>query len=390
MPDVFDIAVIGLGAVGSATLLQAAERGLACVGIDRFVPPHVWGSSHGETRITRQAIGEGLSYVPLAIRSHEIWRDLERRTGRELLTAAGCLVLADGGGTSAESFISRTIAAAQRFDIEHATLDSDAIRRRFPQFAVGRADRAYFEPGGGYLHVERCIATNVMLARAAGAACHLGETVAAIHPEANHVVIELDSGERILAAQAVVAAGSWVGGLLGEPFASWLTPTRQIMHWFPLDPAPALTRAWTASPVFIWSHPDRTRDFYGFPSIDGGCTVKTANEQPPVAVAPDTMDRTAGPDEATRMHADHLAARLIGVQASAARSATCLYTQSPDAHFVIDRHPDSDRLLVASPCSGHGFKHAAAIGDTIAARLAGGSTDIDLEAFRLARLQTVR
>ncbi len=381
----FDLAIIGLGAVGSATLFQAAERGLRCVGIDRFVPPHVWGSSHGETRITRQAIGEGLAYVPLAMRSHAIWRDLERRTGRELLTACGCLVVADGGGAAGDDFIGRTIAAAERFDIEHRMLDADAVRQRFPQFAPGADDRAYFEPGGGYLHVERCIATNLTLAKTTGARCRLGETVAALHPQAKHVAIELVNGERILAAHVVVAAGSWAGGLLGEPFDALLTPTRQVMHWFALAPDPASATAWTEGPAFIWSHGDRTRDFYGFPSIDGGCTIKTANEQPPIRVAPEAIQRTIAPNEAADMYADHLAGRLLGVRPDPVRSTTCLYTQSPDAHFVIGGHPASDRITVASPCSGHGFKHSAAIGEILAARSAGGSVDIDLGIFDPAR-----
>ncbi|WP_230771894.1 N-methyl-L-tryptophan oxidase [Sphingomonas sp. Leaf4] len=389
MANRFDVAIIGLGAVGSATLLQAAERGLDCVGIDRFVPPHIWGSSHGETRITRRAIGEGLAYVPLALRSHAIWLDLEARTGRTLLTASGCLVLAEGGGPAADSFLGRTIAAAERFDIDHEQLDADAIRHRFPHFAPGDADHGCFEPGGGYLHVERCIATNLMLARAAGGLCRFGETAVALDPVTGGVAIELAGGERITAAQVVVAAGSWAGALLGEPFASLLTPTRQVMHWFPLDPVPALAAAWANGPTFIWSHADRTRDFYGFPSIDGGCTIKTANEQPPVRVTPDTMHRTAGPDEAAAMYAGHVAGRLRGVRADAARSATCLYTQSPDAHFAIGGHPAMDRVLVASPCSGHGFKHSAAIGEAIAQRLAGEADAIDLAGFALSRFDAV-
>lgn len=385
MDTAFDVAIVGLGAVGSATLLQAAARGLRCVGIDRFVPPHIQGSSHGETRITRRAIGEGLAYVPLAMRSHAIWRDLETRTGRTLLTTPGCLVLAEGGGAATDGFLGRTIAAAERFDIDHEQLDADAIRHRFPQFAVGDADHGYFEPGGGYLHVERCIATNLMLAQAAGGLCRFGETVAALHPRAGGIAIEFAGGERITAAQVVVAAGSWAGALLGEPFASLLTPTRQVMHWFPLEPVPALAAAWVGGPTFIWSHGDRTRDFYGFPSIDGGCTIKTANEQPPIPVTPDTMRRTVDPDEAAAMYAGHVAGRLRGVRPDAARSAACLYTQSPDAHFAIGRHPAMDRVLVASPCSGHGFKHSAAIGEAIAQRLAGETVALALDDFALSR-----
>lgn len=134
--DTCDIAIVGLGAVGSATLLQASLRGLRCIGIDRFTPPHTLGSSHGETRITRRAIGEGLAYVPLAMRSHEIWREIEARTGQELLTASGCLILSraagDDGRAAQRPFVERTLDAARRFGIEHELLDAGEIRSRFP------------------------------------------------------------------------------------------------------------------------------------------------------------------------------------------------------------------------------------------------------------------
>src|SRR5664279_6287621 len=165
MAIVADIAVIGLGAVGSATLYQAAKLGARVIGIDRFVPPHDQGSSHGETRITRQAIGEGREFGPLVLRSNEIWEELEAATGASLMTRNGGLVLAshDVGGNhhGSRSFLQDTIDAAVEFGIPHETLRADEIRRRFPQFRLTADEEGYFEPGAGFLRPEACVKTPV-------------------------------------------------------------------------------------------------------------------------------------------------------------------------------------------------------------------------------------
>lgn len=383
----YDLAVVGLGAVGSATLMQAASRGLRCIGIDRYAPPHPLGSSHGETRITRQAIGEGLAYVPLVQRSHAIWRDLAAQTGEQLLVPSGFLMLSQGRRPDdGDGFLDRTLAAARRFGIDHSRLDAAAVRERYPQFAVADDDRAYFEPGGGYLRVERCIETNLAVARQRGAACRLDSIAAALHDARDHVAIRLADGSTIRAGEVVVAAGSWAGPLLGAPFDTLLTPTRQIMHWFDVDAACA--RDWQDSPAFIWTHRDRSEDFYGFPSIDNGRSIKLADERPPVATSPATIDRAVSATERETMYRSHVLPRLRGLTRGAPRAVTCLYTQTPDGHFLIDRHPQMPRVHVASPCSGHGFKHAAAIGEALAQRVAGGTSDLDLSPFRLDRFAT--
>ena len=376
-----DVAVVGLGAMGAATLYQLAKRGIRAIGIDRHAPPHDQGSSHGETRITRQAVGEGDVYAPLVIRSHEIWRELEAATGASLLEACGMLVMAPAGSRTGHhgkaDFLTRTIAVAQRHGIAHEVLDAAEIARRFPGFRLTGTERGCFEPGGGFVRPEACIAAQLAEATRLGAGIRTGTRVLALHQRADGVAIETDQGS-IEAAQVVVAAGAWAGGLLGAPYDRLLLPYRQVLHWFPVDDAvPTI-------PAFIWMHGARPEDyFYGFPALAGA--VKVATEQYADPCNPDALDRTVSPGEQAAMWETHVAPRLESLAAPALRSAACLYTVTPDAGFVVERHPRQDRLVVVSACSGHGFKHSAGLGEAVAEWLAEGRSRIDLSPFRSAR-----
>ena len=195
-----DILVAGLGAVGSAALYQAAKLGARVIGIDRFSPPHDHGSSHGDTRITRQAIGEGRSFVPLVLRSNQIWQELEAATGRTLMTRNGALILAPmgvaGDHHGSTSFLEDTFAAADEFDIPHHRLDAAEIAARFPQFRLTGDEAGYYEPGAGYLRPEACIETQLAMARQHGAVIHTGETVLAIEGATAVEGVEVRTSER--------------------------------------------------------------------------------------------------------------------------------------------------------------------------------------------------
>ena len=383
-----DVAVVGLGAMGAATLYQLARHGVSAIGIDRFTPPHTMGSSHGETRITRCAVGEGAGYVPLAQRSHAIWRELETETGERLLETCGMLLLGKPGQRTQHhgkaDFLDATMRIAERHGIPHELLDTAAITARFPAFNLTDGEAGYFEPGGGFLHPERCVATQLRAAATRGATLRTGQQVVAIEPAANGVRILFADGA-ILADRLVLAAGAWAAGLLGPRFAPLLVPYRQVLHWFTPDDAAAYGP--DAFPTFIWIHGSGAEDyFYGFPALPGLGGVKVATEQYSASCNPDIVSRDVAADEALSMHAAHVAGRLRGVGARPARSAACLYTVTPDSGFVIDTLPDDDRVIVVSACSGHGFKHSAAIGEAIAQWLCTGRPDIDLEPFRLERV----
>ncbi len=383
-----DVAVVGLGAMGAATLYQLARLGVAAVGVDRFAPPHAMGSSHGETRITRCAVGEGEAYVPFVTRSHAIWRTLEAETGATLLEACGLLMLAPRGVRTGHhgkaDFLNRTIGVARRHRIAHETFDADGIAERFPAFALRGDEAAYFEPGGGFVHPERCIAAQLSRAAALGARVVTGCTVGAIEPAGRQVRVTTD-GETIVADQVVVAAGAWAGRLLGGPFGGALVPYRQALHWFGVADEAAYRPG--TCPAYIWMHgtaPDEY--FYGFPTVAGSGEVKVATEQYGLACDPDTVQRTVHDDERAAMFGAHVAGRLRGAKGGPGRSAACLYTVTPDSGFVIDRHPEMDRVIVVSACSGHGFKHSAGIGEAVAQLATEGRSDVDLAPFRLSRL----
>ncbi len=239
---VADVIVVGLGALGSAVLYQLARRGVRAIGIDRYDPPHALGSSHGESRITRLSVGEGEAYAPLVRRSHVLWREIEAEAGAELLLQTGWLLVAPQGGAARHhgktDFMARTISVARRFDVPHEVLDSDGIAARFPQFNV-RADAVgFFEPGAGLLFAERCVATQIRLAREQGAIVRTGERVGTIRQEGDSVAVVTDRGS-IRANRVVVTAGPWLAGLMRGRFGALAKPYRQVLHWFTPENAQA-------------------------------------------------------------------------------------------------------------------------------------------------------
>jgi len=385
--------VIGLGAMGSATVYHLAKRRHPVLGIDRFRPPHAHGSTHGETRITRRAIGEGEHYSPFAIRSHELWREIEREIGRELLTPTGLLVISSAGGAATmhvAGFLETTVAAAGRYGIPHELLSAADIRRRYPAFNVEPEEVGYFEPGAGYLRPEACVAAQLELAERHGAELHYGETVLRVEQHGARVTVRTDRAT-YQAAQVILSAGPWLPDLLGGPeppdkIRAWpFSVTRQVLYWFaPRESIdPFLPERF---PAFIWEPRHAAEALYGFPAIDGPAGgVKVASGAYGEPTTPDAVERAVDQRSIERMYQTLVAPCLPGLSGRCLKALTCLYTLTPDAGFVIDRHPDYDRVLIVSPCSGHGFKHSAAIGEAVAELVTEGRSRLDLSPFRLAR-----
>jgi sarcosine oxidase len=382
-----DVIVVGLGAMGSAALYQLARHGIKAVGIDRFTPPHDRGSSHGESRITRQAIGEGEEYVPFALRSHEIWRELEADTGRSLFSPIGGLIIGrrtDPGIHGQSDFIGRTISAAQRFHIEHEVLAPDDVARRFPQFRLVGDETCYYEPGAGFLRPELCVATQLDRARELGADVRTDETVTRVTADATSVTV-VTSAATYAAGRVIVTAGAWVPQLLGGAYANLLRVYPQTLYWFAPEDLAAFAPG--RFPIFIWRYGAGDDDhFYGFPVVGEG--VKLATEQFAREISPDEVRQAPSLAEAARMHEAHVRERLVGLSSQCVRAMTCLYTVTPGFGFLIDRHPEWAHVMVASPCSGHGFKHSAAIGEALAERVIQGTSRLDLTPFSLARFGT--
>ena len=394
MAIVSDIVIVGLGAVGSAALYQAAKLGTKVIGIDRFDPPHDRGSSHGDTRITRQAIGEGREFVPLVLRSNEIWEELEAATGRSLMTRCAGLVLAapDVGGShhGSNSFLLDTVNAAKEFGIPHQQLSNDEIRRLYPQFRLTADEVGYYEPGAGFLRPEACVETQLAEAKKLGAKVRTSEIVLEVQPTGDAVEVKTDKAT-YAAAKVILTAGPWIAKLLPPEYADNFRVYRQTLCWFALQQnfdryVPE------RFPIFIWITGNRTQDMlYGFPAIDGPAGgIKVATERYENTVDPDAVPRDVNDESTSEMYSEYIAPRFPDVAEHCLRTATCLYTVTPDAKFVIDYADADETILFASACSGHGFKHSAAVGEALAQRVLGLPATLDLSAFLWERLGKLR
>jgi sarcosine oxidase len=384
-----EVIVVGLGAVGAAAAYQLAKRGTRVLGVDRYSPPHAMGSSHGDTRITRLAIGEGAHYTPLVLRANQIWREIESQTGEDLLVVTGGLIVSSDrrrATTHVPNFFENTIEAARRYGITHELLEADQIRRRFPLFAVRDNEVGYYEPGAGYLRPEACIAAQLRLAEDHGATLHREERVVALEPAGDGVAVRTDRGE-YRAAQAIVAAGPWIHEFLPPGLAPHFTVTRQVLFWFEARP-PVSRFSPPGFPVWIWELQDASHVIYGFPAIDGPHGgVKIATEQYSQTTTPHAVVREVGKEEIRRMHEELVAPCFPELGPRCVKATACLYTATADFHFAIGRHPAIPAAIIASPCSGHGFKHSAALGEALAQLVQDGASRLDLSAFGLGRFR---
>jgi sarcosine oxidase len=370
----YDAAVIGLGATGSAALLNLARAGVRAVGIERFAPGHDRGSSHGETRIIRLGYFEHPSYVPLLRRTYELWRELEAAAGRPLMHITG---IAEIGPPEGE-VVAGTLRASREHGLRHEVLDAAAVMRRFPAFQIPEHYVGVFQPDGGFLDVEPSVQAMVALAQAAGAKVRTNEIVRSVTPSGAGVRIETDRGT-IEAGTVIVAAGAWVTKLLPE-LAAKLRITRQVQAWFQPDEAAPFAPG--RVPVFLIESQHGVH--YGFPP-HGGSGVKIAkHHHADETVDPENVDREISKTDEALIRAvfEHIPAadgRMITAK-------TCLYTVTPDHDFVVDRLPNAPNIIVASACSGHGFKFAPVLGEALCDLAAHSAPRHDISRFRLARL----
>ncbi|HTS89713.1 MAG TPA: N-methyl-L-tryptophan oxidase [Gemmatimonadales bacterium] len=374
MPRRFDVAVVGLGAVGSSALLALTRRGLKAVGVDRFTPPHSLGSSHGRSRIIREAYYESPVYVPLVRRAYELWRRLEVEAGRPLLRTTGGLMVGPADG----ALVRGSRRSAEQHGIPFEILDSVEVRRRYPVLEVRPDQVALLEPRAGVLDPEGCLEGTLSLAVRGGAELWDQTLMTAWRPAADGLTVGT-SREMIECAALILALGPWhaeSGGVPGVP----LSIERQAMFWF--EPKARAERFGTEQlPVFIWEW-ERGRFFYGIP--DAGDGFKVAGHHEGRVVSPDQVERQVSDEEVDEMR--RLLRRTIPLADGRLRdAATCLYTNTPDQHFALGPHPEDPRVVVASPCSGHGFKFASALGEILADLAMQAEPSFDITPFRLDR-----
>jgi sarcosine oxidase len=352
----FDVVVIGLGAMGSASIYSIAKRGLRVLGVERYEPGHPRSSSFGESRLIRLAYAEGREYVALVREAYDLWEELERVTGEQVMIRTG-MIEADYPGST---HVRDALLSCDKEDLPVERLTAAAANARYPAFNLPADWDVIFQPKAGVLLPEKAIRLFVARAQAHGAHVRLKTRVISVKPVGDTVQIVLEGGERIEAGSAVVSAGAWIGDLLPDVAAD-LNLTRQSLMWFkPINPA--LVQR-DRMPAFFFETPDGL--FYGLPDICGtGVKVALHGSGGGLSSAEETRA------EVSQAEFEHLHA-MIGRYVPAAAGAllntsVCIYTRAPNDRFVVGLHPKAPQLVIASACSGHGFKFASVMGEILA------------------------
>jgi sarcosine oxidase len=375
----YDAIVIGLGGMGSASAFHLARRGKRVLGLEQFGPQHEQGSSHGLTRIIRLAYHEHPSYVPLLRRAYQLWHELEGISGEKLLITTGSL---EGGPQDGEMFRG-ALEAADLHDLPHEVLDGAELRRRYPAYAgFDDATRVVSQPDGGFLLSERTIQAHLDGARAAGAELHFEEPVTAWEPIG-------DEGARVRtprgtyeAERLVICAGAWARSLV-PGLAELAVPERQVLAWL----TPRHPELFTPDrfPVFLIDVAEGS--YYGFPAHDGHGFKFGWYHHFREPIDPADPDRSTRPDDEAALRA--FAERYFPDGAGPTEMLkACIFTNSPDEHFLIDRLPDAPQVSIAAGFSGHGYKFCSVVGEIMAGLALDGGTRHDIALFRIDRFGT--
>lgn len=370
----YDVIVLGLGGMGSAAAAQLAKRRKRVLGLEQFELGHELGASAGRTRIIRKAYFEGLAYVPLLMRAYELWRELERETTTTLLDLVGSLMV----GVPEGSMLAGVRLSMQRYGVMIDELSSEQVAARFPQARLRSNEVGLFEPEAGIVFPERGIAAHQQAARAHGAELRGGVRVVGWRrSSAGTVQVELAGGEAVEAEQLILCAGPWLAEITRE-LALPLTVQRNVQIWF--SPATEdLSRG--RFPVFFVDRPGLPKPLYGFPDLGDG--VKAALHAFGAVTTPASLDREIHPADIAAVKFA-LDGWLPGAAGRFRSGKACMYTLTPDEHFIIDRHPQDDGVIIAGGFSGHGYKFCPVVGEIIA-DLVDGTTRHDVEFLSLRR-----
>ncbi|MBA0052339.1 N-methyl-L-tryptophan oxidase [Streptomyces sp. AJS327] len=381
-PTTYDVIVLGLGGMGSSTVCHLATRGARVLGLERFGPAHNRGSSHGGSRITRQSYFEDPAYVPLLLRSYELYEKVERDSGRRIATLCGGVMV----GPPDSRTVAGSLRSARQWDLPHELLDAPEIRRRFPTLTPRDDEVALYEERAGFLRPESTVAAHLGIAARAGAELHFEEPVVRWEELPGGRGVRVHTGEDVYTAgQLVLCPGAWAPGLLGD-LGVPLTVERQVMYWF--QPTGGTARFTPDHhPVYIWED-DAGAQIYGFPALDGpDGGAKVAFFRKGTVCSPDTLDRAVHDDEVAAM-ARRAGRHLPELPGGFLRAVACMYTNAPDEHFVLARHPEHpETTTVACGFSGHGFKFVPVVGEIAADLALHGRTEHPIELFDPRRLR---
>ncbi len=375
----YDVIVVGLGGMGGAAAYHLARRGQRVLGLERFDPAHNQGSSHGGSRLIRQVCYEDPAYVPLVQRAYELWRELEHNSGEALLLATGGLLL----GSPECTMLTGARATALAWDIAHELLPAAEIRRRFPTLSPGDDTVGFFEPSAGVLRPELAVAAHLRLAEATGADLHFVEPVTGWSAAAGEGVTVVTGRATYRADRLVICPGAWAPSLLGDvgvPFS----PQRLVVTFF--QPQGGVTPFLPdRHPFWIWDvggsgHPGFSGFLYGSPALDGpdgGVKLSRVCEQPCTAETLDRVVTTTEVEEVAALLRPRLGVRLGPL----VRATACMWTNTPDHHYVLATHPEHPEVVVAAGCSGHAFKFVPVIGEILADLAIDGKTAHSIALF---------
>jgi sarcosine oxidase len=373
----YDAIVLGIGGMGSATVYHLAKRGWRILGIEQFSIPHEFGSSHGVTRIIRLAYSEHPSYVPLLRRAYELWREMERTAGEQLLVITGGV---DVGGAASET-IAGSLRSCREHGLPHEELSAAEMARRFPGYRLPAELMAVYQPDGGFVLPERSIVAHASAARELGAEVHTGERVLEWRAEGTGVRVRTDAGE-YRASRLVITAGPWASQLV-PALERLAVPERQVLIW--TEPRRPEYFALDAFPIFNMEVEEGR--FYGFPvyGVPGFKLGKYHHRHE--QTDPDHVDREIHPED-EQVVREAIRRYFPDADGTTLSTKTCMFTNSPDEHFLLDVHPEWPHVSIAAGFSGHGFKFAPVIGEIMADfAMEGGCARWDLGLFRLGRFR---
>ena len=382
MERAFDVIIAGLGAMGSAAAYHLARRGARVLGLEAYTAAHDQGSSHGESRIIRQAYFEHPAYVPLVLRAYQLWQELEAESGQSLLTITGGLAI----GAPSSSLVTGCLKSARLHGLPHELLDAAGMKRRFPQFVLDDDEVAVYESQAGYLRPEECIRQHLRCAEQRGADLNFEEPILSWTSSASRDSVRVVTHKQTYCAKSLVlTAGPWSTEII-PGLTVPLTVVRRVMFWFhpalqPSDFDPGVF------PIFLWE-PERGPFFYGLPRVGPASYPKAAihwgDEGDGDACTPSTIDRSIHPRDESAIRSA-LARRIPALNGDIAHAAACMYTMTPDAHFVIDRHPHFPQVAIAGGFSGHGFKFSSAVGEILSDLALTNRTSSDIALFSASR-----
>lgn len=372
----YDVIVIGAGSMGMSAGYYLAKKGVKTLLVDAFDPPHTNGSHHGDTRIIRHAYGEGRKYVPLALRAQELWDELQKETNLPIFKQTGVL----GFGPSDSAFIKEAIASGRQYALPLELLKAEEVSKRWPGVRLPEGFHACFEPTSGVLFSENCVKAFRQLAQEHGAALSVHTLVEDIAVNRNFVQIETSKGA-YTAEKLIVTAGAWNGQILSKLKLNLsLQPKRQTVGWFACDES-----LYNDSVFPAFFADTGTAQYYGFPSFNGS-GLKLGRHDYGQVTDPDQINRQFGiyPEDEGHIRR-FLEVYMPQAAGTLKRGRVCMYTKTPDDHFIVDVHPAYDHVVMAAGFSGHGFKFSSVIGEVLSQLAVDGKTEHDISIFSVTR-----